>query len=149
MDAYCEALAELNIGHRRLQGSMNITERAENVEEFNNSEECNVFVVQINTGGVGYNFQCANWIYITSPTWNPALQHQVIGRSHRTGQTKEVTVNIYTIGKGDDVYVEDYITSLQSRKLKMIAEILKDERISETVQNQTSISFEDIAKMFN
>ena len=157
MDAYCDALAENGIGHTRLDGSMDIETRASNVTYFSGDQNCKVFVIQMNTGGVGYNLQAANWVYITSPTWNPSLQHQIVGRAHRTGQKKNVHVNVYAIGDktGQDVYIEDYILSLQARKLKMIAEILDDPRIAETSSIMmaskvgASLTFADVAKMFS
>ena len=151
MDAYCEALDEAGIGNVRLDGSMDMTERANNVAQFNEEARVVIMVVQIQTGGVGYNFQVANHIYITSPTWNPAMQHQVIGRAHRTGQKKDVHVNIYAIGKPGEVYIEDYIMSLQQKKLKMISEVLNDPRISEerSVGMGASVTFADVAKMFS
>jgi SNF2 family DNA or RNA helicase len=35
-------------------------------------------------GGVGLNLQEATRVYITAPTWNPAMELQAIGRAHRT-----------------------------------------------------------------
>ena len=117
--------------------------------------------IQIHTGGVGYNFQMANWVYITSPSWNPALQHQVIGRSHRNGQRKKVHVNIYAISVPDKgTYIEEYILKLQQTKRKMIADVLNDPRIEEEGEAYSSsntqavnlggtITFKDVLHMFS
>ena len=153
MDAYCDVLEENGIQCARLDGSMDLIERSDNVHSFNSDDDCKVFVIQINTGGVGYNFQRANWLYITSPTWNPSLQHQVIGRAHRTGQSKEVHVNVYTIGDENNYYIEDHIMNLQRKKLKMIAEVLNDPRLSPTDANESdqaapSLTFSDVSRMF-
>lgn len=153
MDAYCHRLYKMGIKTARLDGTMKMGDRTLNVETFKTDPECKVFVIQINVGGVGYNFQMANWVYITSPTWNPAWQHQVIGRAHRNGQTKPVHVNIYTISKSEDgAYIEDYILQLQQNKRKMIAELLNDERISEgdtsVAHLAGAISFTDVVRMF-
>jgi SNF2 family DNA or RNA helicase len=150
MDAYCERLKKDGYEIARLDGSMDSDTRQSYVNKFNTNPKCKVMVVQINTGGVGYNFQVANRIYITAPTWNPSLQHQVIGRSHRTGQEKEVFVKIYSIhsGKQGDVYVEDFIIDLQKTKLKMISDILGDPRIDTSGKKETTISFDNVCKMF-
>lgn len=149
MDKYCDRLKEEGFDIARLDGSMDNDKRQYYVNKFNKKNSCKVMVIQVNTGGVGYNFQVANRVYITSPTWNPSLQHQVIGRAHRTGQNKEVFVKIYSIssGKENETYIEDYIIGLQNNKLKMISEVLGDPRIS-TSESTSTISFGDVCKMF-
>ena len=153
------ALAEEGYESLMLHGSMSLDERSYAVDSFNNDESKKVFIIQMHTGGAGYNFQVANHIYITSPTWNPAQQHQIIGRCHRTGQTKEVYVTLFTIGtnNSDTPYVEEFILNLQSRKRKMIAQVLKDARINEQDTGAAyerankiagEITFGDIYKMF-
>lgn len=150
MDEYCIAFEKMGISWARIDGSMDIAMRAAQVAKFNGGIK--VFVIQINVGGCGYNFQKANHVFITSPTWNPAMQHQVIGRSHRTGQTKPVYAKIYSITseKENEHYIEDYVLRLQDKKLKMMAEILNDPRISkDTKENEKEITFSDVAKMFS
>lgn len=154
MDAYCKRLDAMGIPCARLDGSMSLQDRSLNVETFTQCETCKVMVIQIHTGGVGYNFQVANWVYITSPTWNPALQHQVIGRAHRNGQTRPVHVNVYAISDpGMGSFIEEYIISLQNRKRKMIADILNDPRIADVNDGgascmEGSICFSDVVQMF-
>ena len=133
----------------RLDGSMDNIKRSFNVNKFNTDSSCKVLVIQVQAGGVGFNFQAANRLYITSPTWNPALQHQVIGRAHRTGQKKEVYVKIYSIKskKENETFIEDYIINLQKMKMKMISEILCDKRLSSEESIKT-ITFGDVLKMF-
>ena len=149
MDFYCEYLTTEGYDIARLDGSMDNIKRSFNVNKFNTDSSCKVLVIQVQAGGVGFNFQAANRLYITSPTWNPALQHQVIGRAHRTGQKKEVYVKIYSIKskKESETFIEDYIINLQKVKMKMISEILCDERLSSEESIKT-ISFEDVLKMF-
>ena len=153
MDAYCKTLASMGIQCARLDGKMTTDQRLLNVETFKQTPSYKALVVQVNTGGVGYNFQVANWVYITSPMWNPSLQHQVVGRAHRNGQTKAVHVKVYRISDSEKgSYIEDYILALQERKRALIAEILEDPRISngKTVAEVTAstITFADVVKMF-
>lgn len=149
MDAYCIAFEKMGISWARIDGSMDISMRDSQVNKFNKGVK--IFIIQINVGGCGYNFQKANHVFITSPTWNPAMQHQVIGRAHRTGQVKPVYVKIYSITseKENEYYIEDYILRLQEKKLKTMAEILNDPRISEdTKEYEKDITFDDVARMF-
>lgn len=114
-----------------LTGSMSNLERANTVHSFNTNKSKKVFIIQRSIGGVGYNFQIANHVYIMSPTWNPSLQLQLIGRAHRTGQLKPVNVTLFAIGDNNESnpYVEEYMMSIQDKKRNLISKILNDERI--------------------
>uniref|UniRef100_A0A6C0FBP6 Helicase n=1 Tax=viral metagenome TaxID=1070528 RepID=A0A6C0FBP6_9ZZZZ len=154
MDMYGQVFSE-KYGVCRIDGKMTLKERSMNVEMFNCNESIKIMIVQIHTGGVGYNFQRANWVYITSPTWNPAIQHQVIGRCHRNGQTKSVNVNIYAISEPDSgIYIEEYILKLQNKKRAIIADVLQDPRIKEdnyiynVESDAKTIQFKDVYEMF-
>ena len=124
---FCHFIKEMDIyqkelfldGHTvcRIDGRIDIETRDNIVQSFKETpvtDKRQIMLVQIDMGGQGFNFQCANRLYITSPTWNPAQQHQVIGRAHRTGQTKPVYVNILTIANEDTTkpYVETNILEI-------------------------------------
>jgi SNF2 family DNA or RNA helicase len=156
MDAYSTALKAINVDSYKLDGSLSIDERSDIVQQFSKND-VQVLIIQIHTGAVGFNLQCANNIHITSPMWNPALQHQVIGRAHRNGQTKPVNVYIYAMSSSNanEVYIEQYILRLQQRKREMISDVLNDTRIKnegECYMQQTNIgsniTFNDVFKMF-
>eukprot|EP00854_Cymbomonas_tetramitiformis_P001120 gene1120-1676_t len=137
----------------RLDGTMSIEERAEAVNIFKRDQNINTFIIQINTGGQGINLQCANRIYIMSPNWNPALEHQAIGRCHRTGQRKPVYVTKFVIASGDTIlpYIEENIIKLQEQKTKIVKNLLKD-GISSDICEKTyaaSLSSKDVLQLFN
>ena len=156
MDLYTKALNDENIKSYRLDGSMTIDERSNTVNMFSQNE-VQVLIIQIQTGAVGFNLQCANNVHITSPLWNPALQHQVIGRAHRNGQTRPVNVYIYAMcsANPNEVYIEQYMLRLQQQKRELMSEVLNDPRIKESGEDfmkETNISkhitFSDVSKMF-
>ena len=156
MELYSTRMKEEGLSVVHLDGSMTLEERSIVVKNFNTRPDIQVFLIQINTGGVGYNLQSATNVFITEPTWNPALEHQAIGRAHRTGQTKQVNVVklITTLPESEVPTVEQFIQDLQERKLDMISEVLNDRRIV-TVEKgarvqkiEQQITFKDIAKMF-
>ena len=65
--------------------------------------ECDVLILQIQTGCEGLNLQHFSEIYFVSPHWNPAVEDQAIARCHRIGQTKETHVFRFTMsGFSDD-----------------------------------------------
>ena len=116
MELYRENIKGRNIYH--IDGSCSQDQRKASIEAFRNDTGGAVFLIQIKSGGVGLNLQEATRIYITSPTWSPATEIQAIGRSHRTGQTREVKVyRMITEDVDDDCRsVEDALISLQEHK---------------------------------
>lgn len=156
LDYYKSELLKEGYSVSRIDGRIDIEERNAIVEDFKVNPKKQIMLVQIHVGGQGFNLQCANHIYITSPTWNPALQHQVIGRAHRTGQKKEVFVHILTIANEDSTqpYVEEYIMELQKVKRNLMADVLNDERLKqleseESIQKGNQISFKEVTKIFS
>jgi SNF2 family DNA or RNA helicase len=151
MDLYEEKLRDIKMNVYRIDGSTDLESRNKIVEDFRGTElGKSVMLVQIDMGGQGFNFQCANRIFITSPTWNPSQQHQVIGRSHRTGQAKEVFVNILTIENEDKQrpYLETNILEIQMTKRKVIAELLQDPELEFEDCPPQTLTFEDVEAAF-
>lgn len=157
LEIYSNGVNELGQTTLKIYGSMSLDERTKVVKEFNDNSEIKFLFVQINTGGQGYNLQVANWVYILSPCWNPALEHQAIGRSHRSGQQKEVhVVKFVSYGTHEKIsYIEQSIIELQNTKKKLISEILNDPRISDEGVKQVrvkkaceDISVSQIKKLF-
>lgn len=142
-----------NDGHTsvRIDGTMSIDERATAVDSFKKDPNIKVFLIQINTGGQGINLQIANRIYIMAPNWNPALEHQAIGRSHRTGQKKNVFVTKFVTSSGDNriQFVEENIIKLQEHKQKIVNDILNENVDIDNVKKICLLSKIDIFKLFN
>jgi len=89
-----------------LNGRKTQKERAEIM-----AKKPDILLMQIQMGCEGLNMQEYNEIYFSSPSWNPALYDQALGRCHRFGQTKPVYVyNFYM----DEVENESY-SSLQEQ----------------------------------
>eukprot|EP00959_Pyramimonas_sp_CCMP1952_P417837 8754192-Pyramimonas_sp.AAC.1 len=137
----------------RLDGTMNTKERDRALYEFNTNPDCKLFFIQINTGGQGINLQQANYVYIMSPNWNPAVEYQAIGRAFRTGQKKTVYVTKFCISSGNKSisFVEENIIKLQERKKIIISDILNDESIVNdgVVHKDLVLNKEEILKLFN
>lgn len=147
---YMETQGYLSV---RLDGTMNTKERDRALYEFNTNPDCKLFFIQINTGGQGINLQQANYVYIMSPNWNPAVEYQAIGRAFRTGQKKTVYVTKFCISSGNKSipFVEENIIKLQERKKIIISDILNDESIVNdgVVHKDLVLNKEEILKLFN
>ena len=101
-----------------INGDYTEDERNEILRKFKTNNVKYLFI-QINIGNCGLNIQSANHVVFTSPMWNPAVEHQAIGRCYRTGQTKNV--NVYKLYYENTI--EEKILKAQSKKLELIQEI--------------------------
>lgn len=134
-------IQELLVGSHqvfRLDGHTDTDKRESIIEGFKSAKPGAVFIIQIKTGGVGLNLQCATRVYITHPAWNPATELQAIARAHRGGQTKVVHVKklVYV---GEDS-VENEIVELQNAKSIVCAQVLNDPRLLEQVPKIQNVS---------
>ena len=141
----------------RLDGRMSLLERKRTIQSFEEDPNIRLFFIQIDTGGQGINLQVANHIFIMSPNWNPAIEHQAIGRAYRTGQTKPVYVTKFCVSSMNETipFVEENIIKLQNTKKKIISSILRDTRIendgitTEVQCNNVALTSKDILQLFN
>ncbi|HAN19320.1 MAG: hypothetical protein A2X13_01470 [Bacteroidetes bacterium GWC2_33_15] len=106
-------LSEMGSKFSILTGST--TNRQQVIDDFQNSDDNHVFLIQIKAGGVGLNLTSADYVFIIDPWWNPAVEEQAINRTHRIGQDKKVIV--YRFISTDTV--EEKIQRLKSKKTEL------------------------------
>ena len=77
----------------RLDGSVPPERRMKLVQHFN-SEQSPFFLMLLSAkaGGVGLNLVGGSRLVLLEPDWNPATDHQAMGRIWRDGQTKAVCI---------------------------------------------------------
>lgn len=154
MTGYQQSLLEHGLKTVRIDGDMSIDERMESIDSFKNNDDIPVIIIQIHTGGQGYNLQCAQNVFITCPTWNPCTEYQAIGRAHRTGQTNRVVVKKYVISDDTDtdtVFIEENILQIHDKKRKITASALNDPRMeldTSVYQKTAPITRNDLKKIF-
>ena len=89
--------------------------------------ECDVLILQIQTGCEGLNLQHFNEVYFVSPHWNPAVEDQAIARCHRIGQEKEVEVFRFMMDSFDDddktITLDKYSSDVQDVKRDIMTEL--------------------------
>ncbi len=122
-----------------LDGQCSPSKRNASVENFQNNEDCRVFLISLKAGGTGLNLTAADYVYIVDPWWNPAVENQAIDRTHRIGQDKHI-IAYRMICKGT---VEEKIMQYQQRKLKVAADIVQAEE-----SFMKSLSSDDITDLF-
>jgi len=118
-----EKLIEQGIPYAYFDGSTSIIDRQKAIDNFQNNDECRVFLISLKAGGVGLNLTAADYVYIVDPWWNPAVEQQAIDRTHRIGQTK----NIFAYRMICIDTIEDKIMQLQERKRKLASELISDD----------------------
>lgn len=151
MDEIQERLSLIDVPVFRIDGSIAKEARENQIAGFKKAGASAVFIIQIKAGGVGLNLQEATRVYITCPAWNPATELQAIGRAHRTGQVRKVTVRrLVYVGEEKLPSVEQSIMHLQDAKAKVCAEILNDPRLETLVPNvsKTKITIHALKKIF-
>jgi non-specific serine/threonine protein kinase len=118
-----EKLKENNIVFEYFDGSTSAPDREKAIQNFQNTDECRVFLISLKAGGVGLNLTAADYVYIVDPWWNPAVEQQAIDRTHRIGQTK----NIFAYRMICIDTIEDKILQLQERKKILAKELISDD----------------------
>ncbi len=118
-----QGLEERNIPYAYFDGSTSSKEREVAINNFQNNEDCRVFLISLKAGGIGLNLTAADYVYIVDPWWNPAVEQQAIDRTHRIGQTK----NIFAYRLICKDTIEEKMLQLQDRKRTLAADLIGDD----------------------
>ncbi|MGL6069885.1 DEAD/DEAH box helicase [Craterilacuibacter sp.] len=86
-----EPLDAAGIAYQYLDGATPVAERNRRVAAFQ-AGEGELFLISLKAGGFGLNLTAADYVIIADPWWNPAAEDQAMGRAHRMGQQRPVTV---------------------------------------------------------
>ena len=95
IDILEEYMTKRRYTYFRMEGSTNITDRRDMVNEFQNNDNIFHFLMSIRAGGLGVNLTAADTVIFYDNDWNPTMDAQATDRAHRIGQSK--TVNVYRL----------------------------------------------------
>ena len=116
-----EPLDTAGIRYQYLDGATPAAERTRRVAGFQ-AGEGELFLISLKAGGLGLNLTAADYVVITDPWWNPAAEDQAMGRAHRIGQQRPVTVyRLVTRGT-----IEERIVELHRDKRALADSILSE-----------------------
>ena len=104
------------------------------IKDFQEDENCKIFLISIKAGGVGLNLTQADYVFILDPWWNPAVEDQAISRAHRIGQKNNVTVYRFI----SENTIEEKIQMLQQRKSMLASNFVPDEQTIPFSQDEIS-----------
>ncbi len=115
-----QRLDAVGLSYQYLDGSTPSAQRTERVAAFQRGEG-DLFLISLKAGGFGLNLTAADYVIIVDPWWNPAAEDQALGRAHRIGQQRPVTVyRLVTAGS-----VEEKIIELHGSKRSLADGILE------------------------
>jgi SNF2 family DNA or RNA helicase len=109
-------LDRLKVGYVLLHGRIPGPDRKPLIERFRNDNECRLFL-STDAGGTGLNLQNADTVIHLELSWNPAVLEQRVGRVHRLGQERPVSVvSLVTHGT-----IEERIVQVMQQKRALFA----------------------------
>ncbi|HJW24778.1 MAG TPA: DEAD/DEAH box helicase [Rhodocyclaceae bacterium] len=114
-------LDQAGIPYQYLDGSTPAEERNRRVAAFQGGDGV-MFLISLKAGGFGLNLTAADYVVITDPWWNPAAEDQAMGRAHRMGQLRPVTV-YRMVSRGT---VEERIVALHRDKRALAESVLAE-----------------------
>ena len=127
------------IPYFKIVGATPKEKRVAMVRQFNEGN-VPVFLVSLKAGGTGLNLTGADVVIHYDPWWNLAAQNQATDRTHRIGQTKQVTV--YKLILKDTI--EERILELQDAKKDLAEAILEGSR-----ESLLSLSPEELLRLLS
>lgn len=128
LDLISKALDINNICFERLDGKMSNSQRHKAIQHFRSDPKCTVFLATVGSAGVGIDLTAACRIHLMEPQWNPMAEEQALDRVHRIGQTQPVVATRYIVNES----VEEYVVSLQKKKLDLIQQSLEPNAAAKT-----------------
>ncbi|KAJ7567288.1 hypothetical protein O6H91_02G141000 [Diphasiastrum complanatum] len=124
----------MNINYCRLDGSTQVSERQNIVDNFNNDTEILAFLLSTRAGGQGLNLTGADTVIIHDVDFNPQMDRQAEDRCHRIGQSKPVTIyRLVTQGT-----VDESIFNIAQKKLHLNVVLEKSEAEVDNVEKDIS-----------
>ena len=111
-------LEKQKIRYEYLDGST--TERQSRVDRFNRDDTIPVFLLSLRAGGTGLNLTGADTVIHYDQWWNPMVEDQATDRTHRIGQTRQVTSVKLMVRSS----VEEKVHQLQQRKRQLFNQLM-------------------------
>lgn len=94
--------------------------RQRNIDNFQKSKHCRVFIGQVVAAGTGITLTAANEVAFLESSWVPADNAQAAMRVHRIGQDKKVRCRFFTCADT----VDEQVMRVVAKKTRDIAKVL-------------------------
>lgn len=116
-----DALRDRGLDHFLITGETPANSRTSHIEEFQKTEDPQVFLLSLKAAGTGITLTKADYVFVYDPWWNPAAERQAIDRTHRIGQDKPVIA--YRLIAADTV--EERVLDLQRSKAELFDQVVE------------------------
>src|SRR6266446_5885120 len=103
-------------------GELSAMQKEATIRAFKRNPAHKVLVLSLRAGGQGLNLQEASYVFHFDRWWNPAVERQAEGRSHRLGQAFPVHVYKYIL----EGTIEDRINKILQEKQLLFDETVDD-----------------------
>ncbi len=123
-----EAFEARGIEYEWMTGDMGGTRRQKAVDRFQDDPVKRAFILITGAGAVGWNLTAANYVFLTSLPWTPALAAQAEDRAYRNGQLRLVISKIPLVENSIDMNLVD-----MHRDKQMIAAEITDPEEAERI----------------
>ena len=110
---------EVNIYH----GGLSQSERDKIIKSFKDSKNSEVLLISLKAGGVGLNLQEASTLILFDRWWNPAVEHQAIGRADRFGRKGSLHVIKFITVDTIEERIEDLLLNKQEIFNKIVEDV--------------------------
>ncbi len=150
LDLLGDYLGHKAISYSRLDGSMGFEDRQDNIDQFNESDDRNVFLLSTRAGGLGINLTAADTCIIFDSDWNPQQDLQAQDRCHRIGQTRPVVVyRLVTANTIDEKIVERAAAKRKLEKLVIHRQKFKSQDSEGLKATLEAISPQELLDLLN
>jgi len=150
MDILGDYLNLKGLPFSRLDGSMHFEDRQVNIDNFNESQDVNIFLLSTRAGGLGINLTAADTVIIYDSDWNPQQDLQAQDRCHRIGQTKPVMVyRLVTANTMDQKIVERAAAKRKLEKMIIHNKKFKSQDKAGLTATMEAISPQELMDLLN
>jgi ATP-dependent DNA helicase len=150
LDILGDYLSYKKFNFSRLDGSMSFEDRQANIDQFNETDETNLFLLSTRAGGLGINLTAADTCIIFDSDWNPQQDLQAQDRCHRIGQTRPVIVyRLVTAKTIDEKIVERAAAKRKLEKLVIHSKKFKSQDKKGLNDTLGAISPQELLKLLN
>lgn len=124
-------------------GKMNMSEKEESVERFQNDDSVKVFSGMMLASGVGITLTAASNLMKIGFAWSPGDEEQAEDRIHRASSTAEriTIITLYCPGTIDDDIIE-----LLKKKSQVVSKTLDNKNFNKNSTEYSSSIFSDLVK---
>ncbi|XP_049789371.1 lymphoid-specific helicase-like isoform X2 [Schistocerca nitens] len=146
LDVLEEYMQMRDYQYSRLDGTMQYSERVDNIQHFSHSEDTFIFLISTRAGGLGLNLTTADTVIIYDSDWNPQVDLQAQDRCHRIGQTKPVVVyRLVTTAS-----IDEKIVSLAEAKRKLEKMVIHKGKFKGNVEQKAEVvDLEELKNLLN